>query len=157
MTNGKRFSVGVGSYLDGPPPDGGERAHFTRARQHVKKVARGSRKRYFATMPVPQWRKIPHATWEARIRALSTSRQIRAHVACIAWWDLALHKAVPPDWMRDLRDEYNERAKEDRDRLADALTAAGYPPDFARRRAFKDVLSGYVRKKRKPDEGEGDE
>lgn len=109
-------------------------------------------------MPSPKWRKIPFATWEARIRALPTSRQIRAHVACIAWWDLALHKAIPHDWMLDLREEYDETAKEDRDRLADALAAAGYPPTVARRRAFKDILSGYIPKRRATDgEGEGDE
>lgn len=108
-------------------------------------------------MPSPKWRTIPPPTWEARIRALPASRQIRAHVACIVWWDLCLHKAIPHDWMLDLRDEYDGRAKEDRERLADALTAAGYPPDLARRRAFKDVLSGYVPKKRKPDEDGGEE
>lgn len=108
-------------------------------------------------MPSPKWRKIPPATWEARIRALPTSHQIRAHVACIVWWDLCQHKTLPHDWMRDLRDGYDWQAKEDRERLADALAAAGYPPDFARRRAFKDVLSGYVRKKDRADEDEGEE
>ena len=108
-------------------------------------------------MPTPKWRTVPPDVWEARIRALPASSQIRAHVACICWWDLSLRSDVPMDWMRDLRDEYDGRAKEDRARLADALTAAGYPPDVAHRRAFKDILSGYIPKKHKPDEDEGDE
>lgn len=103
--------------------------------------------RYFAIMPSPKWRTIPPETWEARIRALPTSRQIRAHVACICWWDFSLRSNVPLDWLLDLREEYNEQAKEDLSRLADALAAVGYPPDVARRRAFKDILSGYVRKR----------
>ena len=99
-------------------------------------------------MPTPKWRTVPPAVWASRIRSLACSRQIRAHVACIVWWDLSLGSGLPQDWLLDLREQYTEHAKEDLTVLADALAAAGYPPDVARRRAFKDVLSGYIPKKR---------
>lgn len=105
-------------------------------------------------MPTPKWRKIPAETWKARIEALACSRQIRAHVACIAWWDLALHHDIPSDWLKPLRDEYDEWAKEDRNALAAALVSVGYPPDVARRRAFKDILAGYIPKKRSASPGD---
>lgn len=104
--------------------------------------------RYFATMPTPKWRRIKPEVWEAKIRALDCSRQIRAHVACVCWWDQQQREKVPIGWLQDLRDEYRDGAKEDLEQLAAALAAAGYPADIARRRAFVDVLSGYIPKKR---------
>jgi len=99
-------------------------------------------------MPTPKWRRIPPAEWEAKIRALDCSRQIRAHVACILWWDFQQREKVPHDWLLDVREQYEDNAKEDLEQLAAALAAAGYPADVARRRAFVDVLSGYIPKKR---------
>ncbi|MBR4189061.1 MAG: hypothetical protein IKQ55_03780 [Kiritimatiellae bacterium] len=99
-------------------------------------------------MPTPKWRKAPFEKWEAQVRALEFPRQIRAHVACIVWWDMSLHKSTPEGWLLDLRQEYDEWAKEDRNVLAAALAAVGYPPAIARARAFKDILSGYIPKKR---------
>lgn len=97
-----------------------------------------------------RWNRTKPESWETRIRELKTTRSIRAHIACIVWWDLSEHVPVSPDWCKDLRDQYDETVCEDVTMLEKGLIECGYPEGVAHRRAFKDVLAGKVPKKPRP-------
>lgn len=90
-------------------------------------------------MKYVRWSRTTPEEWENRVRGLETTRSIRAHVACIVWWDLSDHLNVSPDWCKDLRDQYDETACEDLTMLERAMVDFGYPAAAAHRRAFKDV------------------
>lgn len=82
---------------------------------------------------------------EKRVRALNVPLYIKAHVACIVWWDLSLHDYSLKAWCLDLRNAYNPNVKEDLTRLEQALIEIGWPQAKAHERAFKDVCGDKTR------------
>lgn len=104
-------------------------------------------------MKYVRWSRTTPEEWGKRVRELKTTRSIRAHVACIVWWDLSEHADVPKDWCIDLREQYDDSACEDLSLLEKALVDCGYPEAVAHRRAFKDVWAGKLPKRPKPAAG----